>query len=439
MANKKTSSAVALEATPAKFKDDPEATYFFDEVAPRKRRKAARAKAMDFPEIPEVGNLSLDEGTYKLTGPITVPAGKTIVIPADTDVTIDFNGQTMTQDSASLVCLFAVAGTLKFKDSTSAKAGKILRSTVSATCNAIVQLGSYGKVDGIEQPITDGATLELNDIAIEITGTSESAKEHWAYGVNLFGKNTKFVMNSGRISAIGPDANIVSGNGTPSRTGEGCVIEINGGVIEGKAYDGGPCAIYHPHAGTLIVNGGKIKDNYIGIAQHCGTMFIHGGEIEFTDSTLPIPPPQWHYTDGTAGVPVGAVVSVGRGYPGGDHIPHANLWGGAVTSNRKDAEGKTYPAVQFGHMKDKTPGQISVSDGCKITPEISEEKKQEADPGVYTEDTVFPEELKHDVAKFQVNGDTKLNGVNVEFGPVVEKIGKYFEKTNAEVVPLRVK
>ena len=85
MANKKTSSAVALEATPAKFKDDPEATYFFDEVAPRKRRKAARAKAMDFPEIPEVGNLSLDEGTYNLTGPITVPAGKTIVIPADTD------------------------------------------------------------------------------------------------------------------------------------------------------------------------------------------------------------------------------------------------------------------------------------------------------------------------------------------------------------------
>jgi hypothetical protein len=83
----------------------------------------------------------------------------------------------------------------------------------------------------------------------------------------------KVTINSGQFTA---GWYCLSGNG--SKTNADAVTTINGGVFESVA----DYAIYHPHAGTLIINGGDISGAAGALAANNGTIIINGGTLVAT-------------------------------------------------------------------------------------------------------------------------------------------------------------
>lgn len=85
-------------------------------------------------------------------------------------------------------------------------------------------------------------------------------------------QNGKLTVNGGNIYSAA-NGLAICGNGTA--TSASAVININGGTI-GRANN--DCAIYHPHPGTLNVNGGTILGK-TGIEMRAGTLNVNGGSI----------------------------------------------------------------------------------------------------------------------------------------------------------------
>jgi hypothetical protein len=85
--------------------------------------------------------------------------------------------------------------------------------------------------------------------------------------------DAKVTINDGQFTA---GWYCLSGNG--AKTSADAVTTINGGVFESVA----DYAIYHPHAGRLVINGGDISGAAGALAANNGTIIITGGTLVAT-------------------------------------------------------------------------------------------------------------------------------------------------------------
>ena len=114
--------------------------------------------------------------------------------------------------------------------------------------------------------VRNGGELELDGITI--TAANEQDPENLGhFGVGLYGDGS-VVINDANITA---GFYAVTGNG--SATNADSVATINGGKLLSTA----DFAIYHPHPGTLIVNGGEISGAAGAISANNGNITINGG------------------------------------------------------------------------------------------------------------------------------------------------------------------
>ena len=116
--------------------------------------------------------------------------------------------------------------------------------------------------------VRNGGELELDGITI--TAANEQDPENLGhFGVGLYGDGS-VVINDANITA---GFYAVTGNG--SATNADSVATINGGKLLSTA----DFAIYHPHPGTLIVNGGEISGAAGAISANNGNITINGGTL----------------------------------------------------------------------------------------------------------------------------------------------------------------
>ena len=116
--------------------------------------------------------------------------------------------------------------------------------------------------------VRNDGELELDGITI--TAANEQDPENLGhFGVGLYGDGS-VVINDANITA---GFYAVTGNG--SATNADSVATINGGKLLSTA----DFAIYHPHPGTLIVNGGEISGAAGAISANNGNITINGGTL----------------------------------------------------------------------------------------------------------------------------------------------------------------
>ncbi|MDO4742001.1 MAG: hypothetical protein Q4A79_01335, partial [Candidatus Saccharibacteria bacterium] len=163
------------------------------------------------------------------------------------DLTIDFNGFTITSDETHGWNVDVRGATLTFKDSVGG--------------GGYTQLGD----NNLALMLTN-ATLVLDGGILDVT----------TWGVTLF-HDSKLVMNGGEIKA---DGFAITGNGTTNPAsgnyGSNTKITINGGKIVSES----DYAIYHPQEnGVMVVNGGEITGAAGAIAANRGNITINGGTL----------------------------------------------------------------------------------------------------------------------------------------------------------------
>ena len=164
--------------------------------------------------------------------------------------------------------------------------------------------------------VTGGSAVIEGDGLIVNTTPYDSTKGSGVVGIN---KDGELTFNGGGISAVIEDDPVnkgqfgitvwdngkltvndgdfkagwycVSGNG--ARTNADSVTTINGGEFVSTA----DYAIYHPHAGKLIINGGVIKGAAGAIAANNGIIEINGGEFSVLGGG-----DTGNWSDGTSGL-----------------------------------------------------------------------------------------------------------------------------------------
>lgn len=178
-------------------------------------------------------------------------------IPADKDITLDLNGNTITHTGTTVYNL----GKLTIRDSSNDKSGKII-----STGNVGVCVG-HNSTTTIEY-----ATIEAVEGAV-ITG--------YATGATI-------TINDGKFSAS--DNAVIAGNGNntddhatdkPVRTNPN-KINILGGTFTGNIETNGyiACGIYAPWKDIITVSGGNfIVNNGIGIVARAGQVTVTGGSF----------------------------------------------------------------------------------------------------------------------------------------------------------------
>lgn len=151
-------------------------------------------------------------------------------------------------------------------------------SGISVTSGGKVTLTGEGQVinmteydathsKGIVRVNGDGE-LVFNGSGVEAIIRSDPVNKG-QFGVTIY-DSAKLTINDGIFNT---GWYCVAGNG--STTGENAVTVINGGTLRSVA----DYAIYHPHKGKLIVNGGTIVGAAGAIAANAGTIEINGGEF----------------------------------------------------------------------------------------------------------------------------------------------------------------
>lgn len=243
-------------------------------------------------------------GTFTLKGG-TVGSGSSAYGIVNQGGTATISGGTVTGSSIGLNVTYGGTANL-------ASSGK-----VTSTAGYAVE------IDGdVTEDETDGISSTLNMIGGEISATEGSLP----CGVVIMGHGATFKMRDGAISAA---AYAISGNGLAKNAGT--YIEIGGGTITSTGETA--CAIYHPQAGELNINGMPAITGKTGVQLCSGEGVvgaITGGTITATG------------TDQSAGktgdgvVPDGAAISIlDRSYPGG--TPEFEIVGGVFKSQNNDA------------------------------------------------------------------------------------------------------
>jgi len=185
------------------------------------------------------------------------------------------------------------------------KASNTGSSGIMVTSDGKLTLTGGGKIYTED----DYATGHSSGI-VQVTGNGELVLD----GVTMEAVRPDAV-NKGQFAVIGTgDAQItvedcditagwytISGNG--AQTTAAAVTTINGGVLKSTV----DFAIYHPHAGKLIINGGEISGGMGAISANNGYIEINGGHLT---TTADGDAGQW--SDGTSGQAPAAINLNGR-------------------------------------------------------------------------------------------------------------------------------
>lgn len=230
-----------------------------------------------------------DSDTIKLTAPITA----SITIPADKNITLDLNGQTLTGESGKNA--IEVAGGLVVKDST---------ATATPSVSSDYETVSYtsGKITATKTTVAviSGGTFELQSGMVESTGNigiialgekdatkpsvTSTAKISGGYvlaqefAASAQGNGATLNINGGVL--VAKDNAVVAGNGTKNLGGT--TINITNGIMIGHIQSAGyiACGVYHPQSGNLRISGGTIyADGGVGILMRSGDLSMTGGKV----------------------------------------------------------------------------------------------------------------------------------------------------------------
>lgn len=206
--------------------------------------------------------------------------------------TLDLNGKTVTSSGSGTWTVVALASDITIKDTGTVK-GKLVNNADS-TGGCVIYAGG----DGTKVTVEDDVVIEsTNGTGISITGnktpnggaktvtvnvkkaTISSAK---SVGILVAGNGATLVVDGANVSSKGNAA--IAGNGTKTETQDhgNTSITINSGTFTGT--DNSNCALYHPQAGNLIINGGTFSGK-AGVIIRAGTVDINGGEFIATSES----------------------------------------------------------------------------------------------------------------------------------------------------------
>ena len=312
-----------------------------------------------------------------------------ITIPEGRSVTLDLNGKTLSCTEPVRVSGSGTA--LTVQDSTaetepvvsedfktvSYKAGKII-NTVSSRVNInnavtlVVQNGaSFTLESGILESVKNytvgvyGNTVPGGnrvETRASITGGYQVGQEG---GPGVFGNGAVLDISGGVIE--GRDNSAVAGNGTVNGTADngGTEINISGGTLIGRIQSRGYLAnaLYHPQAGQLFITGGTLyADGGAAVVVRAGNASITGGTIVSTGTG------EGRVGDSQIQVPSsGVVVDVKAGYPGNQGNLKVDVSGSAsvtaadnadavtviLADSTSENEAKTYIGVSGGSFSSK--------------------------------------------------------------------------------------
>lgn len=242
-----------------------------------------------------------DNGTATITMLAADTLAEYVAIPANKNIVLDLNGQTVTATNGGL----DLYGTLQVVDGTTEKNGKFTAGTWGIWANP-------------------GADLLVS------SGTVEGGK--WA--VVAQGAGTKVKVEGGKVYS--KDGTAISGIGNSSDSGY--TIEVAGGEVVSDT----DIAIYHPNGTKLTVSGGKVS-GATAIYQKAGTLEIIGGTITGTGAAT-----GYVFNDNGANATGDALVVENCGYPNGE--PTVEITGGTFRSTNAKAVGSyakdsTFPVL----------------------------------------------------------------------------------------------
>ncbi len=306
-----------------------------------------------------------------------------ITIPEGRSVTLDLNGKTLSCTEPVRVSGSGTA--LTVQDSTaetepvvsedfktvSYKAGKIINTVSSRVNNAVtlvVQNGaSFTLESGILESVKNytvgvyGNTVPGGnrvETRASITGGYQVGQEG---GPGVFGNGAVLDISGGVIE--GRDNSAVAGNGTTDNGGT--EINISGGTLIGRIQTGGYLAnaLYHPQAGHLSITGGTLyADGGAAVVVRAGNASITGGTIVSTGTG------EGRVGDSQIQVPSsGVVVDVKAGYPGNQGNLKVDVSGSAsvtaadtvdavtviLADSTPENEAKTYIGVSGGSFSSR--------------------------------------------------------------------------------------
>ena len=227
--------------------------------------------------------------TIKLKAPIKA----SITIPADKNITLDLNGQTLTGENGKNA--IKVEGRLVVKDST---------ATATPSVSSDYEKVSYtsGKITAAQTTVAviSGGTFELQSGMVESTGNigiialgekdatkpsvTSTAKISGGYvlaqefAASAQGNGATLNINGGVL--VAKDNAVVAGNGTKNLGGT--TINITNGIMIGHIQSAGyiACGVYHPQSGNLNISGGTIyADGGVGILMRSGELSMTGGKV----------------------------------------------------------------------------------------------------------------------------------------------------------------
>ncbi len=222
---------------------------------------------------------------------------KTTPIVVDNGITIDLGGHKLSltgTGNKDEVGLFLTSGSSTIKNGTiydgrgAVRTFSIIvdgRDTALTTQDlTLTVLVPEDSADNYPLRAQNGAALTLNSGTTINEDNDNGTRQGYTYGVTVYGNSTEhavdpatattLVVNDGVTVSSGAFA--VSGNAGGSY--ENTVMTINGGTLESTM----GAAIYHPHYGRLVVNGGVIQ-GLAGIEMRAGELEIAGGLIKGGD------------------------------------------------------------------------------------------------------------------------------------------------------------
>ena len=222
---------------------------------------------------------------------------ESITIPADKNITLDLNGQTLTAVSGKNA--IKVEGGLVVKDSTATKAPSVSSDykTVSYTSGKITATTTtVGVISGGTFELQSGTVESTGNIGVAANGELDPSKSAVNSKVTISGgyviaqefaaspqgNGAELNVNGGVL--VAKDNAVIAGNGTKTATVDrgGTTINITDGIMIGHIQSPGyiACGVYHPQSGNLRISGGTIyADGGVGILMRSGDLSMTGGKV----------------------------------------------------------------------------------------------------------------------------------------------------------------
>lgn len=214
--------------------------------------------------LAEAINAAENGQTVQLLGNVDISTAGVMI--TGKSIILDLNGHDIlaanTTSAGSGNIYVTTTGGLTLKDSTADETSRVGSGKIYATTPY-----AAGQYSGGVIVVSGRFTMESGYIYTVIADDPENKGQ---FAVVLPSNTGSVTINGGKIEA---GWYTISGNGTNQSSNS--IITVNGGELISTA----DYAIYHPHSGTLIVNGGTIYGAAGGIAANSGTIEINGGLI----------------------------------------------------------------------------------------------------------------------------------------------------------------